>query len=239
MHTDDRRVRPAGVPLTFKPRRRRMSPRRAAAYDRMRQTLLADHGDVLDLANVVDPSADVVLDIGFGGGESVVEMAAASPHEAIIGVEVHTPGVARVLEAVEAEGWTHVRVVEGDAILFLDRVPLGSLATVRIWFPDPWPKVRQRDKRIVQPEVVRRIIDRLRPGGTLHLATDVADYAAQMRRVCDAEPLLEGGPVDRPDWRPLTRFEVRGHTEGRHPVDLIYRRLRLTPQGLPISPCGR
>lgn len=198
------------MPLTFKPRRRRMSPRRAAAYERMAQALVPDDGDRLDLAALVEPSDHVVLDIGFGGGESVIEMARARPDEAVIGVDVHTPGVAAVLEAVEAFGWRHVCVVEGDAVVFLRRLPPDSLAGVRIWFPDPWPKVRQRDKRLVQPAVVAQLVERLRPGGWLHLATDAADYADQMRRVCDGETRLVGGVIDRPYWRPVTRCELRG-----------------------------
>ena len=216
-------VRPA--PLTFKPRRRRMSPRRAEAYERRRDTLLADTGALLDLASVVDPADDVVLDIGFGGGESVIALAIERPHQSLIGVEVHTPGLARVLADVETQALGNVRVVEGDAVRFLDRVPLGSLAGVRVWFPDPWPKVRQRDKRLVQLPIVSRLVDRLRPGGELHLATDVADYATQMASVCAAEPRLSGGVIERPSWRPLTRFEQRGIDEGRTAVDLVYRRV--------------
>lgn len=220
-----RAMRGGTQPLTFKPRRRRMSPRRAAVYERMRSTLLADHGGPIDLAALVDPADDVILEIGFGGGESVAELALARPHESIIGVEVHTPGVARVLEDVERHGLTNVRVVEGDALLFLDRVPVGSLAGVRIWFPDPWPKVRQRDKRIVRSATIGSVVERLRPDGVLHLATDVTDYAVQMQTVCDADGRLAGGVVDRPSWRPLTRFEQRGHLEGRDATDLVYRRV--------------
>jgi tRNA (guanine-N7-)-methyltransferase len=213
------------APLTFKPRRRRMSPRRAEAYERRRDTLIGDAGDLLDLSTLVVPGDDVVLDIGFGGGESVITLALERPGQSIIGVEVHTPGIARVLADVETHGLGNVRVVEGDAVLFLDRVPLGALAGVRVWFPDPWPKVRQRDKRLVQLPVVTRLVDRLRPGGELHLATDVADYAVQMAAVCAAEPRLSGGVVERPTWRPLTRFEQRGLDEGRTAVDLVYRRV--------------
>lgn len=213
------------APLTFKPRRRRMSPRRAEAYARGRATLIEDSGPLLDLSTLVVPGDEIVLDIGFGGGESVIALALDRPHESIIGVEVHTPGVARVLADVESHGLTNVRVVEGDVVRLLDRVPPGSLAGVRIWFPDPWPKVRQRDKRLVQTPVVGRLVDRLRQGGALHLATDVADYATQMAAVCAAEPRLAGGVIDRPAWRPLTRFEQRGLDEGRTAVDLVYRRV--------------
>ena len=114
--------------------------------------------------------------------------------------------------------------------MFLDRVGSGTLSGARIFFPDPWPKVRQHHRRIVSADVVRALIDRLRIGGTLHLATDISDYAEVMQRVCDAEPQLEGGVIDRPDWRPLTRFEQRGLDEARDSVDLLYRRVELTAE---------
>jgi tRNA (guanine-N7-)-methyltransferase len=169
-------------------------------------------------------NGDVVLDVGFGHGESTIELAAAQPELDVIGVEVHTPGVVTVLDAIEHRELHHVRVVHGDLLPFLDRIPLESLAVVRIWFPDPWTKRRNFHRRLVGPDVVDALCDRLRPGGQLHLATDIDDYAASMRQVCDAEPRLSGGVVERPDWRPLTRFEQRGLDAGRSPTDLLYVR---------------
>lgn len=167
-------------------------------------------------------SGDVVLDIGFGGGEALIELAEVRPHEHVIGVDVHTPGVAAVLEAVEARGLRNVRVVEGDVIDFIDRLPLRSLAAIRIFFPDPWPKRRQRKRRLVRPDVVERLVPLLCDEGTIELATDTADYAMQMRLVCDATAGLHGGVIERPSWRPATRFERRGIDAGHRPVDLSY-----------------
>lgn len=209
---------------TFKPRRRRGSPGREALLARMRPHLLSEQGDRLDLSSTIDPSDRVVLDVGFGGGQELIAMAIARPEESIIGVEVHTPGIARVLAAIE-EGLSNVRVVDGDALVFLDRLPPQSLAGVRIYFPDPWPKIRQRDRRLVQTKNMTRFVDRLAVGGTLHIATDVTDYAAQAEMVCGADPRLRGGRVERPSWRPETRFERRGRDEGRDAVDLIYERI--------------
>jgi tRNA (guanine-N7-)-methyltransferase len=169
--------------------------------------------------------ARVVLDIGFGGGEGLVEMAAARPDECVIGVEVHTPGVAKVIEAVEAGSWTHVRVVEGDVLDFLPRLSSTSLVGICIWFPDPWPKQRQQHRRLVRPEVVTALVDRLGVGGTLHVASDIADYVRHTERVVAGEPRLRGGVVERPAWRPLTRFEQRGLREGRTATDLLYERI--------------
>ena len=204
-------------------RRRSLSPKRQAEFDEWIQRWGLDvTGPVLDWAEVFGRDGDVVLDVGFGHGESTIEMAAAEPDLDVVGVEVHTPGVVTVLDAIEHRGLHHIRVVHGDLLPFLDRIPPASLAAVRIYFPDPWTKRRNFHRRLVAPDVVSALTDRLRIGGTLHLATDIADYAASMRAVCDAEPRLSGGVTDRPDWRPLTRFEQRGLDAGRRPVDLLY-----------------
>ena len=211
---------------TFKPRRRRMSPARAAAYERLiGEWSLAETGPLLDLDGVFGRSVPVVLEIGFGGGEATLALARSRPDLGVIAVDVHTPGVGRVLEAVEAEGLRNVRVVEGDALVVLDRIAPGSLDAVHVLFPDPWPKVRQRHRRLVRPDVVAALTERLRVGGTLHVATDIDDYARQVLAVCAADPRLRGGIVDRPAWRIVTRFEQRGLDEGRAAVDLSFVRV--------------
>ena len=183
---------------------------------------MLDWAEVFDRGD--DDRRDVGLDVGFGHGESTIEMAAAEPHLDVIGVEVHTPGVVTVLDAIEHRGLHHIRVVHGDLLPLLDRVAPESLAVVRIYFPDPWTKRRNFHRRLVGADVVAALTDRLRTGGTLHLATDIADYAESMQEVCDAEPRLIGGVIERPDWRPLTRFEQRGLDAGRSPTDLLYTR---------------
>ena len=166
-----------------------------------------------------------MLDVGFGHGESTIEMAAAEPDLDVVGVEVHTPGVVTVLDAIEHHGLHHIRVVHGDLLPFLDRVPPGSLAAVRVYFPDPWKKRRNFHRRLVAPDVVSALTVRLRVGGTLHLATAIAHSADSLRAVCDSEPRLSGGLIERPDSRPHTRFEQRGLDAGRSPTDLLYTRV--------------
>ena len=209
---------------SFKPRRRGLSPQRAAAYATSSARWgLAVEGPVLSLPDVFAAEGPFVLDVGFGAGEALLGLARARPDECVIGVEVHTTGLAAVLEAAAADAsLSNVRVVDGDVVDFLPRLPTASLDVIRIWFPDPWPKQRQQHRRLVSTTVVTRLVDRLRPGGCLHLATDIADYSLHMQRVCAADGRLAGGVVDRPAWRPLTRFEQRGLTEGRSPVDLLY-----------------
>jgi tRNA (guanine-N7-)-methyltransferase len=195
---------------------------------------IAVHGGELtlpDLFGITDGSAvDVVLDIGFGGGEALIELAETRPDERIIGIDVHTPGIAAVLEAIEGRGLRNVRVVEGDVIDFMDRLTAGSLAAIQILFPDPWPKRRQRRRQLIRPDVVSRLVPLLRIGGTIQLATDSTDYATKMRMVCDAHPAIDGGPIERPSWRPITRFEQRAIDEGRPVVDLLYKTSASSPK---------
>ena len=184
-------------------------------------------GDPLSFDDLFADAADaalreVVLDIGFGSGEALIELAELRPHECIVGIDVHTPGVAAVLEAVQRRGLRNVRVVEGDVLELLQRIPQRSLTAIRVFFPDPWPKRRQRGRRLIRPDVVEQLVPLLRTGGTLHLATDVDDYAAQMEAVCDAVAALAGGVIERPMWRPITRYEQRAIDEGRRPVELLY-----------------
>jgi tRNA (guanine-N7-)-methyltransferase len=208
---------------TFKPRRRRVSPARALVIERVGAThLLDESGPVLDMGEVFRRVAPVVLEVGFGYGDATIAMAQHQPEVDLIAVDVHTPGVAGVLEAIEQRELPNVRLVHGDAIVFLDRIGSASLAGVRIFFPDPWPKMRQRHRRLVRRDLVARFVDKLAPGGVLHLATDVADYATQMRAVCADAAGLE--PLAEAPWRPPTRYESKGREAGRSSTDLAYRR---------------
>lgn len=180
-----------------------------------------------DLSVLFPPGSPVVLEIGSGMGEATVEMARSEPTTGIVAVDVHTPGIGALLVAAERRGLENVRVCVGDAVELMDRLDTGSLAGIRAFFPDPWPKVRHRKRRLVQPDFVHRAAELLAPGGTLHLATDIHEYADQMLAVCRAEPLLEetaDGFQPRPPWRPETGYERRGHRAGRPSVDLILRR---------------
>lgn len=164
----------------------------------------------------------VVLDIGFGSGEALIELAELRPEELVIGIDVHTPGVAAVLEAIESRGLRNVRVAEGDVLDLLARIPRRSLAAVRIFFPDPWPKRRQRGRRLVRADVVDRLVELLADGGELHIATDDTDYVDQILLVCGERPALIGGVIERPSWRPTTRYEQRALDQGRRRVDVRY-----------------
>jgi tRNA (guanine-N7-)-methyltransferase len=184
-------------------------------------------------------TAPLVLEIGSGTGESTVAQAVAEPETDHLAVEVFEPGLAQTLMRIEETGVRNLRLLRGDAVdLLRERVPTDSLAAVRIYFPDPWPKRRHHKRRLVQPEFVALAASRLAVGGVLHLATDWADYAVQMRAVCAAEPALVNtastpdGWTPRPAARPSTKFERRALTEGRDVRDLVFHR-RAAPPSTP------
>jgi tRNA (guanine-N7-)-methyltransferase len=222
-------------PITsFVHHRARLTEGQQAAWDRWWSVRGRDVADLRcwEPASWFGRTAPLILEIGSGMGESTAAMAAAAPEVDHVAVEVFEPGLAQLLMRVQDAGLTNLALLRGDAVALLrEHVPQGSLDGVRVYFPDPWPKRRHRKRRLVQPGVVALVASRLRPGGTLHLATDWADYATQMRAVCSAEPLLHNtaapgseGWTERPDWRPVTKFEQRARVEGRAVHDLLFRR---------------
>lgn len=210
---------------TFKPRRRRLSAARAELYDRLSPTLcLAQHGQAFDAAAVFGRSAPLVLDIGIGSGDALLDAALAEADIDVIGADIHTPGIAATLARIEELGLTNVRLLHGDALHFVERLAPGSLAGIRLYFPDPWPKARHRERRLINPANLDRFAALLEPCGFLHVATDIADYATVTERLCDAHPEFDGGVVPRPTSRPMTRYERKGLEQGRTATDLIFRR---------------
>jgi tRNA (guanine-N7-)-methyltransferase len=185
---------------------------------------------VLDLDAVFGRHARRVLEIGFGNGDTLIELASKAPDTDFIGVEVHPPGIGHCLLAVESLGLSNVRVIAHDAVEVLaQQIPPASLDELLIYFPDPWPKKRHHKRRIVQPEFAALVASCLKPGGTFHLATDWAPYALHMLDVLKAEPHLfnaaaDGRWIDIPAAREPTRFEQRGRRLGHDVFNLTYRR---------------
>jgi tRNA (guanine-N7-)-methyltransferase len=174
-------------------------------------------------------SVPVLLEIGSGMGETTSQLAKAAPELNYLAVEVYQPGLAQLMLRAEALELTNLRLLRGDAVVLLtEHIPAGSLAGVRIYFPDPWPKKKHHKRRLVQPDFIALVASRLAPGATIHLATDWENYAEQMLEVLSAEPTLRNrydGWAPRPDWRPLTKFESRAVEEGRISRDLIFERV--------------
>ena len=139
---------------------------------------------------------------------------------------MHTPGIARLLVDIESAELSNLRVIHGDALEFLNRIPHESVDEIRIWFPDPWPKPKQRQRRIITQAIVDRLVPWIVCGGRLRMATDIDDYAEQMLEVCTRHTELQGGVVERPSDRPITRFERKGIEAGRSVTDLAFIRNR-------------
>ena len=214
---------------TFKPRRSRVTQRQAQAIEFSDDLLLHLTDEPLDFAATWAPATPgcatpVILEIGFGSGAATTATAAAALGTGFLAVDIHTPGVGDLLQCLRDAGLTNVRVMEADALLVLERmITPRSLSGVRTLFPDPWPKARHHKRRIVQPAVLDLVRDRLIPGGEWHLATDWPHYAEWIMECFASDPRWTGGPVPRPDWRVLTRYEERAQLEGRTSIDLTYR----------------
>lgn len=209
----------------------RMTPGQQRAYEQNWSRWGLEHGTgPLNFDAVFGRPGPRVLEIGFGMGQSLVDMAAAAPATNFVGIEVHRPGVGKLLHSMELQGVDNIRVYCHDAVEILqDCIPAGSLDTVQIFFPDPWHKKKHNKRRLIQPALVAQLVTRLKIGGTLHLATDWENYAMQMMDVLGAEPGLcnisgEGRFAPRPDHRPLTKFELRGERLGHGVWDLLFRR---------------
>lgn len=176
-------------------------------------------------------SAPLVLEIGFGMGDSLLQMARQEPDKNFLGVEVHPPGVGRLINSAGTEGIENLRVYMADAMDVLeDCVPDASVARLQLYFPDPWHKKKHHKRRIVQPEFVQRLGVKIAPGGVFHLATDWENYAEAMLEVMSQAPgfanLSESGDyVPRPAYRPNTKFEQRGERLGHGVWDLLFERI--------------
>lgn len=210
-------------------RQGRVSPAQQRAVD----TLLPRFGipyspQPLDLVQAFGRTAPKILEIGFGMGDSTATIALAHPEKDYLALEVHTPGVGNLLKLIDLHQISNIRIMQHDAVEVLrDMIGNATLDGVHIFFPDPWHKARHNKRRLIQTPFITQLVQNLKPGGYLHVATDWQDYAEQVLSVLSAEPLLENTAEDyapRPEYRPLTKFEQRGIRLGHGVWDLVFRR---------------
>lgn len=181
-------------------------------------------------SEVFGRDAPVVLEIGFGMGDSLLEMARREPEKNYIGIEVHTPGVGRLLSNANDEGLTNIRIYAEDAIEVLAKcIPDNSLDVVQLFFPDPWHKKRHHKRRIVQPDFAQNLRKKLKIGGYFHMATDWENYAEHMMDVMSAaegytNKMGEGQYSPQPEWRPVTKFQKRGERLGHGMWDMMFEK---------------
>lgn len=174
----------------------------------------------LDLDALFGRRAPRVIEIGFGNGENLAALAQAHPEQDYLGLEVHQPGVGRLLLAADTAGLRNLKIIAHDAVEVLARqLPPQCLDEVWILFPDPWPKKRHHKRRLIQPAFVELLASRFKPGGVLRLATDWQPYAEHMQTVLSACPLFES-QTHRPADRSATKFEMRGRRLGHSVSDL-------------------
>jgi tRNA (guanine-N7-)-methyltransferase len=186
---------------------------------------------MLDLSAVFGRKANTVLEIGFGNGTSLAQMAKLNPEMNYLGIEVHGPGVGNLLLQIEQDNISNIRVICADAVEVLGQmIADASLCRVQLFFPDPWHKTKHHKRRIVQPHFVELLRKKLIIGGVFHMATDWEHYAAHMMSVMnEAEGFEniagENQYTPKPDYRPLTKFEQRGHRLGHGVWDLIFKKV--------------
>jgi len=216
---------------SFVVRTGRMTAGQQDAYDTWFPVYGLSQGDgLLNAGQVFGRTAPLVFEIGFGMGQSLIDMARAAPELDFIGVEVHPPGIGNLLKGIHEEKLTNLRVFRGDANDILAQcIADESLHTLQIFFPDPWHKKRHNKRRLIQPEFIDRIAPKLVKGGQLHLATDWQHYALQMMEVLSAAPQFSNtsgpGNYATAHNRPETKFERRGQRLGHGVWDLVFTRL--------------
>jgi tRNA (guanine-N7-)-methyltransferase len=204
---------------SYKLRGRRITEGQQEAWDRLWPIYGIEFAEQkIDLAKVFPDSKRVIMEIGFGMGEATAQIAAADPTTGYLAVEVHRPGIGKLLLRVEEGALKNVHAIEGDAFeVFEAMISDSSLDGVHLFFPDPWPKARHFKRRIVNQEFIAAVAAKLKSGAFFHIATDWQPYAQWIAEEFTKQTLFTGGEVDRPLWRPLTRFEDQGINK-EHPV---------------------
>ena len=179
--------------------------------------------DPIDIKALLPRSKNVILEIGFGMGEATALIGRDFPETGFIAVEVHRPGIGKLMARIEELGLSNIRIIEGDAHPILKTMILdNSVDGIHLFFPDPWPKKRHHKRRIVNNEFLKLIHSKIKDGGFIHIATDWVPYAEHIQEVFTPSPLFSGGVVERPEWRPITRFEGQGITKDHQVNDLRY-----------------
>jgi tRNA (guanine-N7-)-methyltransferase len=179
----------------------------------------------LDLRKIFPASQRTIMEIGFGMGEATAIMALNSPQNGYLAVDLHPPGIGKLLARIQEQEISNIKVIEDDVHVVLPyMIHDHALDGVHLYFPDPWPKSKHHKRRIVTPAFLELVAAKLKPGGYFHLATDWFPYAQSMQVVFSTSDQFSGGVIDKPDWRPVTRFEGQGIDKDHRVTDLLYLR---------------
>jgi len=208
----------------------RMSDAQKKAYASLAPLWLIPPGKVVDPEEYFPGKGKIIIEIGFGMGDATRKVAGAHPDWGIIGIEVHRPGIGKLLWWIEEEKLDNLYILEADAVeVFSGMIPDNSIDGIHIWFPDPWPKKKHHKRRLIQPDFIKLLMKTLRKGGYVHAATDWEPYAEHIMEVFTAVPGLKnryGYWAEKPDYRPDTKFESRGIAAERPIRDIIFEKER-------------
>ena len=215
---------------SFVTRAGRLSTGQARALETLGPSYCLPHQKaLLDVGVAFGRQAPTILEIGTGMGETTAHIAALMPEKNFIGVEVHTPGIGSLLKLIGERGMQNLRLIQHDAFeVVTHMLAPESLDGVHVFFPDPWHKARHNKRRLIQGPFVELLASRIKKGGYLHCATDWQEYAEQMLEVLSSEPALKNtadGFAQRPDYRPVTKFENRGLKLGHGVWDVVFEKI--------------
>ena len=193
--------------------------------------LQAIHGiefkqELIDLTAIFPRSEKVIMEIGFGMGEATALIAKNHPNNGYIAVDVHPPGIGKLLARIVENDLTNLKIIEDDVHVVLQHMIVDeSLDGIHLYFPDPWPKKKHNKRRIVNEGFLQLIHPKIKKGGFIHIATDWVPYAMSIQEVFAASTLFIGGVIDKPEWRPVTRFEGQGIDKDHAVNDMLYTKV--------------
>ena len=201
------------------------------APNQAKTALQAIHGiefkqELIDLQQIFPTSQSIIMEIGFGMGEATAIIAKNHPNNGYIAVDVHPPGIGKLLARIVENNLTNLKVIEDDVHVVLQHmIPAESLDGIHLYFPDPWPKKKHNKRRIVNEGFLQLIHPKIKKGGFIHIATDWVPYAESIQEVFAASTLFTGGVIDKPEWRPVTRFEGQGIDKDHAVNDMLYTKV--------------
>lgn len=238
MENTNKQIDSTGHIKTYVLRTGRITNAQSKAYHTLyaRYGISASETGIVSSEHLFSNSKPLIVEIGFGMGQATSEIAQKRPDCNFLGIEVHTPGVGKLLLLIEALKLDNLKIYHGDALPFLaNHVADNSLAGLHIFFPDPWPKKRHHKRRIINTETLAFFTRKLKPQGYIYFITDWEEYAESAKYLFDAAGGLynpyanESGWAKRQDWRPVTKFELRAKQEGRTIRELFYRKREIKP----------
>ena len=208
---------------SFRLRGTRMTDGQETAYNKYWDEFSIPFTRQINPKDFFPNAKSIIMEIGTGMGEATAEIARTFPETGFIGVELHKPGLGALLNKINEYQLTNLKLMSDDArVLLEENFPDQSLDAFHLYFPDPWPKVRHRKRRIVQDEFVSLIHRKLKPGGYIHIATDWVEYAEWIKKKFENSKLFTGGEIERPQFRPISKFEGQGIRKGHKVSDLKY-----------------